>query len=66
MKNKRKDYKSGSSVTMEKLFPSGMYLIELRTPKGELHDKIRVDDYRMALDYWRSFCAIAKNMKEGV
>ena len=36
-------------ATLEKLFPSGYYLVQCY--KGtELHDKIRCDDYRMATD----------------
>lgn len=52
--------KSGWSVSIEKLFPSGMYLVELRNSVGDLHDKIRCDDYRLACDYFKSFKAIAK------
>lgn len=63
MNTKRKDYKNGASVSMEKLFPSGMYLIELRNPVGDLHDKMRCDDYREACAYYKSFGNIARNMK---
>jgi len=46
-------------ATLEKLFPSGYYLVECY--KGtELHDKIRCDDYRTALNYYKSFAKIAK------
>jgi hypothetical protein len=46
-------------ATLEKLFPSGMYLVQCY--KGtELHDKIRCDDYRSAMDYYKAFTAIAK------
>lgn len=46
-------------ATLEKLFPSGYYLVQCY--KGtELHDKIRCDDYRMALEYYKAFSAIAK------
>ena len=55
---KIKEYPNGYA-TMEKLMPSGMYLVQVR--KGtELIDKIRCDSYRMACDYYRAFCAIAK------
>lgn len=53
-----KTYKNGHA-TMERLFPSGMYLIEVYIG-SELHDKVRCDDYRMALDYWKCFQLIAK------
>jgi hypothetical protein len=55
-------YKSGASVTFEKAFPSGMYVVMLRNPRGEISDKIRCDDYRDACDYRKSFGAIARNM----
>jgi hypothetical protein len=50
--------KTDSIVTMEKLFPSGYYLVEL---SGKSRDKIKCDNYKIALDYFRSFCKIAKN-----
>lgn len=53
-----KTYKNGHA-TMERLFPSGMYLVQVYIGP-ELHDKVRCDDYRMALDYWKSFQLIAK------
>lgn len=46
-------------TTFERLFPSGFYLVQLYIG-GELHDKIRCDDYRAALAYLRSFNQIAK------
>lgn len=55
---KTKVFRNGYA-TLEKLFPSGMYLVQCYTGT-ELHDKIRCDDYRSALDYYRAFCAIAK------
>lgn len=53
-----KTYKNGHA-TMERLFPSGMYLIEVYIG-SELRDKVRCDDYRTALDYWKCFQLIAK------
>ena len=53
-----KTYKNGHA-TMERLFPSGMYLVQVYIGP-QLHDKVRCDDYRMALDYLRSFNQIAK------
>ena len=50
---------SSGYATLERLFPSGMYLVQCY--KGtELHDKIRCDDYRSALEYYKAFKAIAK------
>jgi hypothetical protein len=55
---KIKTYKNGHA-SFERLFPSGYYLVQCY--KGtELHDKVRCDDYRTALDYYRAFQAIAK------
>jgi hypothetical protein len=55
---KVKTFKHGHA-TIEKLAPSGMYLVQVY--KGtELHDKVRLDDYRQAQEYFRAFCAIAK------
>jgi len=55
---KIKEFRNGYA-TMEQLFPSGLYLVQCY--KGtELQDKIRCDDYRAALDYFRAFSAIAK------
>lgn len=56
-------YSHGSnSVTFEKLQPSGMYLVQLRLA-GNVHDKVRCDDYREATTYRKAFIAIAKANK---
>lgn len=47
-------------ATFERLVPSGYYLIQCYVG-SELHDKIRCDDYRTALDYYKVFAKIAKN-----
>lgn len=52
------DYKR-ASVTFEKTFPSGMYIVTLRK-NGEVNDKIRCDDYKEARAYCASFRKIAK------
>lgn len=46
-------------ATFERLFPSGMYLVQCYVGT-ELHDKIRCDDYRSACEYYKAFQAIAK------
>lgn len=46
-------------TTFERLFPSGMYLVQLYV-REELREKIRCDDYRAALSYLRAFNRIAK------
>jgi len=61
MKTKSKLFKNGALAYMEKLFPSGLYLVYVRNSAGEIIDKTRVDDYRMAMDYYKAFCLVAKN-----
>ena len=51
---------SNGYATLERLFPSGMYLVQCYIGT-ELHDKVRCDTYKSALDYYRSFSLIAKN-----
>lgn len=54
------EFKNGWSVSFERLFPSGMYMTIVRDGRGEVHDKMRCDDYRTAREYHRAFKAIAK------
>ena len=57
--NRIKAYDNGHA-SIERLSPSGMWLVQVY--KGsELHDKVRCDDDRSALEYFRAFSAIAKN-----
>lgn len=56
--SKVKTFKHGHA-TMEKLTPSGFYLVKVYVG-ANLHDKIMVDGYRSAQDYFRAFSAIAK------
>ena len=58
-----KTFKHGHT-TFERLFPSGLYLVQVYIG-GELHDKVRCDDYRTARDYLKSFNAIAKGAGHG-
>ena len=61
MKPKIKLFKTGTYTTMDK---SGFwYQILARNPSGEVIDKIRCDDYREALGYYRAFCALSKASK---
>lgn len=55
-----KVYQNGAAVIMEKLPVSGMYSLSARAPSGAMLDKIRCDDYRMAREYWRAFCQLAR------
>jgi hypothetical protein len=63
MKPKAKIYKNGWETMFEK---SGFwYCANVRNAAGEIHDKVRCDNYRAALEYFRAFNAIAKNAREG-
>ena len=53
-------FKNGALVTMERV--GGMYVVLCRDPAGRVHDKVRCDDYRMALEYRRVFCSVAKGL----
>jgi hypothetical protein len=54
-------YRNDWSTMLEK---AGMwYCVQVRNAAGGIHDKVRCDDYRMALDYWRAFNAIARAAK---
>lgn len=53
--------KSGAWTVFSKLLPSGMYEVKLYSAGGALLDKVRLDDYRSACDYRKSFNAIARN-----
>ena len=61
MKDKGKEYRNGWSTYMERLLPSGMYRVNVRNASGDIHDKVRCDDYQDARAYFRSFNAIARN-----
>lgn len=56
---KAKTYRNGWSVAMDKA--GSMYVIIVRNARGDVHDKMRCDDYHNARDYYRAFSAIAKN-----
>lgn len=53
-------YRNGD-VLVERVFPSGMYLVQLRNTDGNIRDKVMCDGYRMAMEYKRAFIAIAKH-----
>lgn len=55
---KIKTYKNGHTV-FERLSPSGMYLVKVYLG-SELHDKVRCDTYRAAMEYLRAFNRIAR------
>ena len=53
-----KIYKNGWSASLDKAGP--LYVAMVRNARGDVHDKMRCDDYRDACDYYRAFSAIAK------
>lgn len=55
--------RNGARVQMERLTPSGMYLIELWEPNGSLFTKMRCDDFRDALAVFSEFKKQAKEFK---
>jgi hypothetical protein len=61
MQPRIKLYRNDWSAMLEK---AGMwYCVQVRNAAGDIYDKVRCDDYRMALDYWRAFNAIARAAK---
>lgn len=60
-KDKIKLYKNGAWVTMDCAGLQGMTTVKCYAPNGELHDKIRCDMRQQANEYYKVFCAIAKN-----
>jgi len=61
MKPKIKLYANGWTVYAEKGAYAGMYTVQIRTATGAVHDRVRCDDYRMSMDYYKIFCNIARN-----
>ena len=59
MTTKIKEQKNGAWTVFEKI-ASGMYLVKLYRPHGQLEDKIICDDYKNARAYLASFNRIAK------
>ena len=51
--------KGGAYVTFEKQ-RSGMWEVRLRTGSGDLADKVRCDDYRVAIEYRKAFIKTAR------
>lgn len=57
-----KTHNSGAWVVMTRNdYPAGLFEVKLYSSAGGLIDKVRCDDYRMAVEYRRAFNAIAKN-----
>ena len=55
-----KTFKNGWTLVQEKTFPSGLFAVLLRNSAGEIVDKVRCDDSRMAREYASAFGKIAK------
>jgi len=58
-----KEYKNGAWTTFERLIPSGLYLVRLFDPAGNLQDKVRADSYTGAREYQRAFNKVARAYK---
>jgi hypothetical protein len=58
MQPKAKVYGNDWSTYMEKA--GSLWCVIVRNARGDVHDKVRCDDYRSALTYWKAFNAIAK------
>lgn len=50
--------KYGQSVTFERF--GAWWVVQLRDSRGEVADKMRCDDYRMAVEYRKAFIRIAR------
>ncbi len=63
MQTKIKTYRNGWLAMLEKTASlDAPYVALVRTATGEIYDKRRCDDYRNALDYYRCFSLIAKDI----
>ena len=58
---KLKLFKNGASVTFERDPVNGFYTVAVYSPSFTLYDRVRCDTYRAAVEYRRSFYAIAQN-----
>jgi len=60
---KIKEYKNGSYVVLEKSESFDVpYVVKMYTPSGDIADKVRTDDYKSALGYFKSFGLIARGL----
>ena len=60
IRDKFKLHRNGWSMSFEQQYHNGMITVKIRTAAGEIYDRIRCDNYRDAMDYWRAFNGIAK------
>ena len=61
MKIRIKLYANNAYVLFERTIPNGYYDLRVYDRVGYLIDRVRCDDYKTALDYYKSFQAIARN-----
>jgi hypothetical protein len=59
MKPKIKLYPNGWTVYASK--GPAFYGVTIRTAKGDIHDRVRCDQYRSAMGHYKIFCNIARN-----
>ena len=57
---KIKLFKNGACVITDKA--GCWHSVTLRNPAGEVHDKVRCEDYAMAKSYVKAFAAVARNL----
>ena len=58
MQSKAVEYPNGWSATLER---EGIwYVARVRNARGDVHDRVRCDDSRMAREYFAAFKRIAK------
>ena len=57
------EYKNGAWTAFERLTPSGLYLVRLYDPAGNLQDKVRADTYTGAREYLLAFNKVARAYK---
>jgi hypothetical protein len=63
IRDKFKSHRNGWTTSFEQQYHNGMITVTIRTDAGEVYDRIRCDDYRNAMDYWRAFNGIAKAVR---
>ena len=60
MTDKIKTYRNGWAASLQKFTGSDYYVAAVLNAEGRVHDRIMIDDYRMAREYYRAFQSIAK------
>ena len=60
MTDKIKTYRNGWAASFQKFNGSGYYVAAVLSADGRVHDRVMIDDYRKALEYYRAFQSVAK------